>query len=122
MLKYPCLVLDHDDTVVQSEATVNFPFFEYILAQWRPGRTVTLQEYVDDCCNLGFANMCRRITFSMPGKGRGTRVLMYSCQPRNSSTISCWVKPYFWRHILAKPRVQQSSTYSWRVTVRPGRH
>ena len=27
MLKYPCLVLDHDDTVVQSEATVNYPFF-----------------------------------------------------------------------------------------------
>ena len=24
MLKYPCLVLDHDDTVVQSEATVNY--------------------------------------------------------------------------------------------------
>ena len=31
MLKYPCLVLDHDDTVVQSEATVNYPFFvEYM--------------------------------------------------------------------------------------------
>jgi len=27
MLKNPCLVLDHDDTVVQSEATVNYPFF-----------------------------------------------------------------------------------------------
>lgn len=60
MLKYPCLVLDHDDTVVQSEATVNFPFFKSILAQWRPGRTVTLQEYIDGCCNLGFANMCRQ--------------------------------------------------------------
>ena len=31
MLRYPCLVLDHDDTVVQSEATVNYPFFVYIL-------------------------------------------------------------------------------------------
>lgn len=60
MLKYPCLVLDHDDTVVQSEATVNFPFFQYILAQWRPSRTVTLPEYVEGCCNLGFANMCRQ--------------------------------------------------------------
>lgn len=59
MLKYPCLVLDHDDTVVQSEATVNFPYFEYILNQFRPGRTVTLQEYVEGCCNLGFADMCR---------------------------------------------------------------
>lgn len=60
MLKYPCLVLDHDDTVVQSEATVNFPFFQYILAQWRPGCTVTLPEYVEGCCHLGFADMCRR--------------------------------------------------------------
>lgn len=59
MLKYPCLVLDHDDTVVQSEATVNYPFFAYILDQFRPGTTVTLEEYVHGCCNVGFANMCR---------------------------------------------------------------
>ena len=59
MLKYPCLVLDHDDTVVQSEATVNFPFFVYILDQFRPGKTITLEEYVYGCCHLGFAQMCR---------------------------------------------------------------
>ena len=60
MLKYPCLVLDHDDTVVQSEATVNYPFFVYILDQFRPGTTITLEEYVHGCCNLGFADMCRQ--------------------------------------------------------------
>lgn len=27
MLNYRCLVLDHDDTVVRSEETVNFPAF-----------------------------------------------------------------------------------------------
>lgn len=59
MLKYPCLVLDHDDTVVQSEATINYPYFCYILDQFRPGATITLQEYVEGCCNLGFADMCR---------------------------------------------------------------
>ena len=59
MLKYPCLVLDHDDTVVQSEATVNYPFFVYILDQYRPGTTITLEEYVEGCCHLGFADMCR---------------------------------------------------------------
>lgn len=59
MLKYPCLVLDHDDTVVQSEATVNYPFFVYILDQFRPGTTITLDEYVEGCCNQGFAQMCR---------------------------------------------------------------
>ena len=60
MLKYPCLVLDHDDTVVQSEATVNYPFFVYILDQFRPGTTITLEEYVSGCCHLGFADMCRK--------------------------------------------------------------
>jgi len=60
MLKYPCLVLDHDDTVVQSEKTVNFPFFQYILNQYRPGTTVTLPEYTEGCFHLGFAEMCRK--------------------------------------------------------------
>ena len=60
MLKYPCLVLDHDDTVVQSDATVNYPFFVYILDQYRPGTTITLEEYVEGCCHLGFADMCRK--------------------------------------------------------------
>lgn len=60
MLKYPCLVLDHDDTVVQSEATVNYPYFCYILDQFRPGTNITLQEYTHGCFHLGFADMCRK--------------------------------------------------------------
>ena len=60
MLKYPCLVLDHDDTVVQSETTINYPYFCYILDQFRPGTTITLEEYTYGCYNLGFAEMCRQ--------------------------------------------------------------
>ena len=60
MLKYPCLVLDHDDTVVQSEATINYPFFCYILDQFRPGATITLEEYTNGCFSPGFADMCRQ--------------------------------------------------------------
>ncbi len=60
MLKYPCLVLDHDDTVVQSEATVNYPFFCQILSEYRPGETISLEEYTQGCFSLGFAEMCRR--------------------------------------------------------------
>lgn len=59
MLKYPCLILDHDDTVVQSEATINFPYFCYILDQFRPGKTITWEEYIHGCSDLGFADMCR---------------------------------------------------------------
>ena len=59
MLRYPCLVLDHDDTVVQSESTINYPFFCYILDQFRPGQTITALEYTQGCYSVGFANMCR---------------------------------------------------------------
>lgn len=60
MLKYPCLILDHDDTVVQSETTINYPFFCYILEQFRPGASITFEEYTLGCFHDGFANMCRK--------------------------------------------------------------
>ena len=59
MLKYPCLILDHDDTVVQSETTINYPYFCYILDQFRPGTKITLEEYIKGCFHPGFAGMCR---------------------------------------------------------------
>lgn len=60
MLRYPCLVLDHDDTVVQSEKTVNFPYFQYILNEFRPEKTITMEQYTYGCFHLGFSDMCRR--------------------------------------------------------------
>lgn len=64
MLKYPCLVLDHDDTVVQSEATINYPCFCRFLEIYRPGVTYSLAEYVRDCSHMNFGDMCR-IRFSL---------------------------------------------------------
>ena len=60
MLKYPCLVLDHDDTVVQSEATVNHPFFVEFLKEYRPGMTITVHEYISECYAPGYIPMCRQ--------------------------------------------------------------
>ena len=60
MLKYPCLVLDHDETVVQTEQTMGYPFFIDILKVLRPGQTVSLQDYVYDCYHIGFVEMCRQ--------------------------------------------------------------
>ena len=60
MLKFPCLVLDHDDTVVQSEATINYPFFCQVLDRFRPGASITAREYTEGCYHLGFVNMCRQ--------------------------------------------------------------
>ena len=60
MLKYPCLVLDHDDTVVQSEKTLGFPFFKAFLAKIRPDVTITYEEYVRGCHEMVFTDMCRQ--------------------------------------------------------------
>jgi phosphoglycolate phosphatase/pyrophosphatase PpaX len=60
MLKYPCLILDHDDTVVQSEATVNYPFFIDFLKEYRPGMTITEHEYISGCFHPGYIEMCRQ--------------------------------------------------------------
>lgn len=61
MLKYPCLVLDHDDTVVQSEETVNYPCFCEFLRSIRPGQTLTLSQYTHGCYDLGFPEFCRQV-------------------------------------------------------------
>ena len=60
MLKYPCLVLDHDETVVQSEKCIGYPCFCKTLSRIRPHSTITLEEYVRDCHEIGFVDMCRQ--------------------------------------------------------------
>ena len=60
MLRYPCLILDHDDTVVQSEATVNYPYFCQVLEQFRPGTRISIEEYTEGCYQTGFVEMCRQ--------------------------------------------------------------
>ena len=59
-MRFPCLVLDHDDTVVQSEMTVNFPYFLQVLNAFRPGQTTTAEEYARECNRVGFADFCRQ--------------------------------------------------------------
>ena len=44
-MKYRCLVLDHDDTVVNSTATIHYPAFLEYMKKERPGPTLSLEEY-----------------------------------------------------------------------------
>lgn len=44
-MRYRCLVMDHDDTVVNSTATIHFPSFLAYLQKVRPGKTYTLEDY-----------------------------------------------------------------------------
>ncbi len=58
MVKYRCLVLDHDDTVVQSSLKINYPAFVEVLHQLRPQRSVTLEEFTLGCFHKTFAGFC----------------------------------------------------------------
>lgn len=44
-MKYSCLVLDHDDTVVNSTATVHYPCFVEYMGKFYPQVQYTLEEY-----------------------------------------------------------------------------
>lgn len=58
-MKYKCLVLDHDDTVVNSAATINYPAFMNVLKHLRPGFNLTLDEYIRYNFEPGFNSLCR---------------------------------------------------------------
>ena len=44
-MRYPCLIVDHDDTVVNSTATVHFPCFVEYTRQHFPHYSCTLEHY-----------------------------------------------------------------------------
>ena len=58
-MKYRCLVFDHDDTTVNSTATIHYPCFESFLKEYYPGRHCSLEEYFIKNFSPGFIPMCR---------------------------------------------------------------
>ncbi len=58
-MKYPCLVMDHDDTVVNSTATIHYPCFVEYLKIYRPGMTMSMDDYWLKNFSPGFVPMCR---------------------------------------------------------------
>ena len=58
-MKYKCLVFDHDDTVVNSTATIHHPCFAEYLKEFYPGETMGLEEYFLLNFDPGFVPMCR---------------------------------------------------------------
>ena len=61
MLQYRCLVLDHDDTTVDSTHSVNYPQFRDALTHFRPEITMTEEAYFLYCFDPGFYEMCHTI-------------------------------------------------------------
>ncbi len=53
-MRVPCLVVDHDDTVVDSTATVHYPCFVEYMRTYHPGaRSWSLEEYFLKNCDPG---------------------------------------------------------------------
>ena len=61
MMKYKCIILDHDDTVVDSTRHVHHPAFLVSLAELRPGRTISLEDYFRVNFHPGFVEYCRDV-------------------------------------------------------------
>lgn len=60
-MKYKCLVFDHDDTVVNSTATIHHPCFQAYLDSRFPGRTCSFEQYLLWNFDPGFLAMCKDI-------------------------------------------------------------
>ena len=58
-MKYRLLVFDHDDTAVNSTATIHHPCFVRFLEEFYPGRSCSLEEYFLKNFSPGFLAMCR---------------------------------------------------------------
>ena len=57
-MRYKCLILDHDDTVVDSTAHVHHPAFLVALKELRPGHTISLEDYFRMNFHPGFLQYC----------------------------------------------------------------
>ena len=60
-MRFPCLVVDHDDTVVDSTATVHFPCFVEYMAKFHPNIHYTLEQYLTDNFDPGIVALFRDI-------------------------------------------------------------
>ncbi len=60
-MKYKCLVLDHDDTVVNSTETVHYPAFSKSLSVLRPEIKISLEDHIKYNFDPGFSDYCYKI-------------------------------------------------------------
>ena len=57
-MKYKCLVLDHDDTVVNSTYEIHYPSFIGYLKKARPDFSITFDQYMHENFHPGFQAFC----------------------------------------------------------------
>ena len=57
-MKYKCLVLDHDDTLVKSTDQIHYPAFCHTLEILRPGAAISMLAFKEACAFPGFLPLC----------------------------------------------------------------
>lgn len=57
-MKYKCLILDHDDTIVDSTKSVNYISFSEVLEEIRPNIKISLEDFYKLNFEPGFMSMC----------------------------------------------------------------
>ncbi len=67
-LRYKCLVLDHDDTVMDSTRLIHHPAFLVFLKEVRPGTTVSLEDYFRANFHPGFLEYCEQSLHLTPAE------------------------------------------------------
>lgn len=59
-MKYKCLVLDHDDTVVNSSQSIHYPAFLHTLETLRPNiEPLSFSDFNHHCFVYGFEHLCK---------------------------------------------------------------
>ncbi len=59
MINYKCLILDHDDTIVNSTEFVHYPAFIETLRTLRPLQTdLSFEDFIEMCHTFGFEKIC----------------------------------------------------------------
>ncbi len=57
-MKYKCLVLDHDDTLVKSTDQIHYPAFCHTLEILRPNMPISMEAFKEACASPGFLPLC----------------------------------------------------------------
>lgn len=75
-MRYQCIILDHDDTAVDSTGYIHYPVFVQALKELRPNEPLlSLTQFVDYCFNPGFASLCRDIEQFSPAEMQRQQVI-----------------------------------------------
>ena len=135
-MKYRCLVLDHDDTIVNSTATIHYPAFLAYMKLHRPHVRLTLEEYFAlnfepgvvalfrDICGLSPAEMKQEEQFwrsyvreHIPEAYPGIRELLWKY--RQSGGLICVVSHSYSDYILRDYRhnglPEPDAVYGWEL-------